>query len=380
MKILLVGEFSRLHNSLKEGLLEHGHQVTLINNGDGFKNYPSDISIGPVFFKSKLGNIIRQIYFRIFNFDLASLEQGFRFWYNLSKLKEYDVVQLINERPIQTTEILEHFLLKKVIKQNKKVVLLCSGVDYFTLKHMLSKKERYSIMNPYLENIKVAKKQYDYMFKYATKGHKKIHDYLIKNCFGIIATDLDYVNPLKEEPKFLGMIPNPINYKKLNFIENSVQNQICIFLGINSGNSFTKGVHYFEKALEIIKEKYNEKIKIVITKDIPYEQYIKIFNDAHIVLDQVFGYDQGYNALEAMAKGKVVFTGAETEFLNYYNLKEDEVAINALPNVEYLVEKLSFLIEHPEKINEISKNARKFTLKEHNYCKIAEKYLATWNS
>ena len=54
MKILLVGEFSRLHNSLKEGLLEHGHQVTLVNNGDGFKNYSSDITINSVFFKSKL--------------------------------------------------------------------------------------------------------------------------------------------------------------------------------------------------------------------------------------------------------------------------------------------------------------------------------------
>lgn len=380
MKILLVGEFSRLHNSLKEGLLELGHQITLINNGDGFKNYPSDISISPVFFKSKFGNIIRKIYYRIFNFDLATLEHGLRFWYNLSKLKDYDVVQLINERPIQTTDKLEYFLIKKVFNQNKKVVVLCSGVDYFTLTHMLAKKERYSIMDPYFEKIDAAKKQYDYMFKYSTKGHKKIHDYLVKNCIGIIATDLDYVNPLKEEPKFLGMIPNPVNYKKLDFIENSIQNQICIFLGINIGNSFTKGVHYFEKALEIIEEKYKERIKIVITKDIPYQQYIKILNEAHIVLDQVYGYDQGYNALEAMTKGKVVFTGAETEFLNYYNLKEDEVAINALPNVDYLVEKLSFLIEHPEKINEISKNARNFILKEHNYNTIAINYLATWST
>lgn len=380
MKILLVGEFSRLHNSLKEGLLAHGHQVTLINNGDEFKNYPSDISISPIFFKSKFGNIIRQIYYRIFNFDLATLEQGFRFWLNLSKLKEYDVVQLINERPIQTTEILEHFLLKKIIKQNKKIVLLCSGVDYFTLTHMLAKKERYSIMNPYFEKITAAKKQYNYMFKYATKGHKKIHDYLVKNCFGIIATDLDYVNPLKEEPKFLGMIPNPVNIKKLDYVKNSVQNQICIFLGINTGNSFTKGVHYFEKALKIVKEKYKERIKIVVTRDIPYQQYIKLFNEAHIVLDQVYGYDQGYNALEAMAKGKVVFTGAETEFLNHYNLKEDEVAINALPNVDYLVKKLSFLIEYPDKLDEISKNARNFILKEHNYHTIAEKYLTIWST
>ena len=243
---------------------------------------------------------------------------------------------------------------------------------------MLTKKERYSIMNPYFENIIEAKNQYDFMFKYGTKGHIKIHDYLVNNCFGIIATDLDYVNPLIEESKYLGMIPNPVNFESLEFIENSVQNQICIFLGINSGNSYTKGVHYFEKALAIIREKYSDKVEIIVTGNIPYHEYILAYNKAHIVLDQVFTYDQGYNALEAMAKGKVVFTGAETEFLNHYNLKEDEVAINALPNVDYIVEKLSFLIEHPKKINEITECARNFIKKEHHYKIIAEKYLACW--
>ena len=44
MKILLLGEYSGLFNSLKEGLVELGHNVTLISDGDGFKNYPSDYS------------------------------------------------------------------------------------------------------------------------------------------------------------------------------------------------------------------------------------------------------------------------------------------------------------------------------------------------
>ena len=45
MKILLVGEYSRLHNSLKEGLENLGHQVTLIATGDYFKDYPADIKL-----------------------------------------------------------------------------------------------------------------------------------------------------------------------------------------------------------------------------------------------------------------------------------------------------------------------------------------------
>ena len=378
MRILLVGEFSRLHNSLQEGLQALGHDVTLVNNGDGFKNFPADISINACFFKSKIGNIPRQIWSRLFKFDLALLEHGIRFWWHLSKFKNFDVVQLINEKPIQTEARLEYYLLKKIFKYNKNVFLLCSGVDYVTFTYMLQKKERYSILNAYFENIKEAKKQYEFMFDYLTKSHQKIHQFLYQNCKGIIATDLDYVNPLLRNEKFLGMVPNPINLDKIEFKPIQEKNKITIFLGINSGNSYKKGIQYFEKALHIIKEKYPDEIDIIVTTDIPYNEYVTYFEKATIVLDQVFAYDQGYNALEAMAKGKVVFTGAEIEFLEYYNLKEDQVAINALPNVNYLVEKLSFLIENPSKINKISVNARKFIQQEHHYIESAKKYLEKW--
>jgi glycosyltransferase involved in cell wall biosynthesis len=380
MKILLVGEFSRLHNSLKEGLLALGHEVVLVNNGDGFKNYPADISIRAAFFKSKLGNIPRQICVRIFKYDLALLEHGVRFLWISKKLKNFDVVQLINERPIQTTSKLELFLLKRIFKQNKKVFLMSCGIDYMTVSHMLQQKDRYSVMNPYFEGITEAKKQYDYYFDFLTKSHQKIHQFLYKNSSGVIASDMDYVAPLIGNEKYIGMIANPINIDKIGSSETTISRKISIFLGINSGNSYTKGVSFFEKAIEIIQEKYPNLIEVKITTDIPYTAYQKHFENAHIILDQVYGFDQGFNALEAMAKGKVVFTGAETEFLNLYHLQEDEVAINALPDVNYLVEKLSFLIENPSEISRIGKNAINFIQKEHHYITQAEKYLTLWKA
>ena len=380
MKILLVGEFSRLHNSLKEGLLDLGYEVILVNNGDGFKNYPADFSIRATFFKSKLGNIPRQIWARIFKYDLALLEHGVRFWLISKKLKNFDVVQLINESPIQTISKLEFFLLKRIFKQNKKVFLMCCGIDYMTVSHMLQQKDRYSVMNPYFEGISEAKKQYDYYFDFLTKSHQKIHQYLYQNSSGVISSDLDYVAPLIGNTKYLGMVANPINIDKIGSIETTISGNISIFLGINSGNSFTKGTSFFEKALIILQKKYPNLIEVKITRDIPYTEYQKHFEKADIILDQVYGFDQGFNALEAMAKGKVVFTGAEAEFLKHYNLQEDEVAINALPDVNYLVEKLSFLIENPFEISRIGKNAVQFIQKEHHYITQAEKYVTIWKA
>ena len=173
-------------------------------------------------------------------------------------------------------------------------------------------------------------------------------------------------------------IPNPINTEKIHSQSFENTSKIVIFLGINRLSYIKKGILYFEKALKIIREKYADKVEIIVTENIPYSEYINMYDKAHILLDQVFAYDQGYNALEAMAKGKAVFTGAETEFLNQYQLQEDEVCINALPDENEIAAKLSYLIEHPEKMIEISKKARNFIEKEHNHTIIAAKYLTCW--
>src|SRR5690606_15633703 len=146
----------------------------------------------------------------------------------------------------------------------------------------------------------------------------------------VIASDLDYDIPLQGTEKYLGLIPNPVNTEKLKFQSINPEEKIIVFHGINRANYFKKGNDYFEAALEKIQQKYPEKDDVIFVENIHYAEYIEKYNSAHILLDQVFAYDQDYNALEAMAKGKVVFTGAETDYLKLYNLKEDEECINAL--------------------------------------------------
>lgn len=242
---------------------------------------------------------------------------------------------------------------------------------------MMNKGFRYSLMDPYLEDSE-HKKHYQYIMNYTTKDNKKTHKLVFKHIKGVIASDFDYVLPLQGHPKFLGLIPNPVNCDVIDFIPSEISGKIKILLGINRSTAVKKGIPFFEKAIQIINEKYPDKTEIIVVESLPYSEYIKLFEKAHILLDQVYAYDQGYNALEAMAKGKVVFTGAEKEFLEHYNLQEDEVCINALPNINALVEKLSWLIENPDEINRIGKNARAFIEQEHHYLKVAEKYIGTW--
>ena len=104
-----------------------------------------------------------------------------------------------------------------------------------------------------------------------------------------------------------------------------------------------------------------------------------IYNQAHIIVDQLYGHDQGSNALEAMAKSKAVITNASVAFQNHYNLTE-KVAVNGLPDVDYLVNEMSLLIENPDEIKAIGKRARAFIEKEHDYKEVAKKYVELWSS
>ncbi len=377
MKILLIGEFSRLHNSLKEGLVALGHEVLLVGNGDQFKKYPVDVNIDSVFFNTSFPLFIRKIILRLFRKDIADLEIAHRFRKVLPQLKGYDIVQLINEDALNIHPTKQIKLLEKLINQNKALFLLCCGDDYLTINHYLNSTDSYSILTPYLNN-KNLKKDFQYSLKYVTKPYKKLHEFIYKISKGVIASDMDYHLPLLGHSNYLGLIPNPINTKKIAYTPLKIQDKIIIFHGVNVHNYVKKGNVFFDDALEIIRKKFPDKVEILRTEDLPYDDYIKIYNSAHILMDQVYSYDQGYNALEAMAKGKVVFTGAEKEWLDYYKLEEDTVAINALPDAEKIAEKLEWLILNPDKIIDISRNARAFIEREHNYVKIAERYLDIW--
>jgi len=378
MKILLLGEYSRLHNSLKEGLVTLGHEVSIVGCGDKFKQFPVDYSIyAQICNDNKIANLLYRGIRKVIGLDFEKIEKAIRFYLLIPKLNDYHHVQLINSDALETYPILSRFLYKKLFKNIQSRSLLICGDETPIVDYLIKKEFKYSVLTPYFEDNSI-EKEFQFPLKYRKNSYRKTFDWLKENCQNLITSDLDYEIPMRKMGFQTTFIPNPINTDTIAFQKTENTGEIVIFLGINRLSYTKKGIIYFEKALEIIQEKHADKIEIIVTENLPYKEYISKYNKAHILLDQVFAYDQGYNALEAMAKGKVVFTGAETEFLNQYQLQEDEVCINALPDENEIAAKLSYLIEHPEKMIKISKNARNFIEKEHNYIVIAKKYLACW--
>lgn len=378
MNILLVGEYNSSHKTLKEGLESLGHRVTVVGLGDGFKKRLVDINFKAPY-KSGLAKKFNVLLYKLFGIDLYSESVKRQFFKQKERFKGYDIVQLINENAFATLPKTERKILEFLFAHNDHCFLLSCGLDYISVKFAMDKKYRYNILTPYFEG-KEDIENYKSIVKYLEPDFVALHKYVYANIKGVIASDMDYDVPLQGHPKYLGMVPNPIRLELFPYHLPPTDGPIVIFHGINRSNYIKKGNYLFEEALELLKQTHQDKIRIVTVESVPYDTYIKLFDNAHILLDQVFAYDQGFNALEAMAKGKVAFTGAEQEWLDHFGLQPDTVAINALPDAEKIAEKLRWLVDNPGKIEEISKNARAFIEEHHDHIKSAQHYMDLWTS
>jgi glycosyltransferase involved in cell wall biosynthesis len=373
MRILLVGEYSGFHNSLKQGLQHLGHEVTIVGDGDGFKRFPVDIEIGSTYFEqSWLHRKIKVAWWKLTGSNLEDRLKLARFRESENLLKNHDIIQFINSNPFGCEPDVERIMIDFLLENNKKSFLIACGDDYEYTSYLTEKHEGYSILDAVKQNPK-NKKELFHTYKYLGNGYRGNYLKLVEASEKIIPSNTDYAMALKNQPKATPIIPAAINCSKFQLEQNENLNQIQIFMGINRGNYWKKGIHYFEQALELIKKKYGDKIHITIAESLPYKEYITKYKNAHILLDQVLCYDQGYNALEAMAQGKVVFSGGSSLYLDAHDLKSVPV-IDAQPDVAYLTDQLSLLIDQPEKIIEIGKAARKHVIDHHHSIMIAKIY------
>ncbi|MEN8817020.1 MAG: glycosyltransferase family 1 protein [Nonlabens sp.] len=379
MRILLVGEYSGFHNSLKHGLEYLGHKVTILGDGDGFKRYPVDIDLSNSFFeKHWLLRKFKVAWWKMTGHNLEDRLKLFRFRESENQLKHFDIVQFINSNPFNCHPKIERKMLDFLLNHNERFFLVACGDDYEYSKYLVEKHQGYSILDAVKSGTQHKNKFY-FTYKYLENHYRNNYLKLLADSEKIIPSNIDYAMALTNNPKVTEIIPAAINCGKYHLNINAQLDPIEIFMGINRANYWKKGINYFEKALAIISNKYGDQVKITIAEDLPYDVYMSRYSNAHILLDQVLCYDQGYNALEAMLQGKVVFSGGSSIYLKAHGLESVPV-IDAQPDVNYLVVQLSRLIDQPQSIIELGKAARNHILQHHESVMIAEKYLKLYQS
>lgn len=371
MKILLMGEYSNVHATLAEGLRKLGHEVTVLSNGDFWKNYPRDIDL--VRKPGKLGGI-------------AYMARLYRI---LPKLRGYDIVQLINPMFLELKA--ERILpIYRYLKQhNRKIILGGFGMDYYWVSGCCYNKPlRYSDFNigeSLRTNTDALKERKDWLG--TEKG--RLNQMIAEECDGIVTGLYEYwtcYHPIfPDKTTFIPFpikphIPAPAQKDSQAHIEDSqvlsmtIPEKIKIFIGINRSRSEYKGTDIMLKAAQAIAEKYPNKLELRKAENLPFQEYVKMMNGSDAILDQLYSYTPSMNPLEAMSRGIICIGGGEPE--NYEILHETNLRpiINVQPNYESVCKELEKLILHPELIPILKKQSIEYIEKHHHYIKVAQKY------
>ncbi len=347
-----------MHATLAEGLKELGHQVTVLSNGDFWKDYPRDINM--VRKPGKLGGLCY----------MAKL------YTIVHKLRGFDIVQLINpmflELKAERIFPIYHYLRR----HNKKVILGAFGMDYYWVNVCCTHKPlRYSDFNigeDLRTNTDALKERKDWL----GTAKERLNRMIAEDSDGIVAGLYEYQACYQQVfPHKTKFIPLPIHtYSHPEKFHISTPRKVRLFIGINKSRSEYKGTDIMLKAAQDIAEKYPEKVELRIAENVPFKQYVEMMNGSDAILDQLYSYTPSMNPLEAMAHGIICIGGGEPE--NYAILHEETLRpiINVQPNYNSVYEELEKLLLNPQRIAQLKRESIEYVAKHHDYLKVARSY------
>lgn len=346
MKILLLGEFSAFHKNLKEGLIELGHDVTLISNGDSWK---------------KLSGADKKI--RKYNVSDSIFKKVINALYPLFFFRNYigfDVVHFVN--PFVFSNSLFTDLLLLLIKHfNKKITLSACGTEPTYVTTML--KLKYSA---YSES--EGKKLF-------SSSHRNRLNKVIKIVDGIIPVMYEYHLGYKDNIKCRNVIPLPVNVDQIPYEDNVIKTKIVIYHGIIREGF--KGSKYIKEALCKLERNFPEQVEIIIKGQLPFSEYQEVLKRCNVLIDQCKSYSYGMNAIFGMAMGKVVMSGAEPEMLKSFGVTDHPI-INITPDVGQIYTELVKLVSQQDSIIAIGHQSRQVALHLHSHTVIARQYITQW--
>ena len=363
MKILLIGEYSNVHWTLAEGLRALGHTVCVVSNGDFWKDYRRDISLTREYTKS------------------GGIKYMLKLYTLLPKLRGYDIVQLINPMFLELKAERIAPIYKYLKKHNKKVFLGAFGMDAYWVEACTSTPHRFrysdfNIGDTPITNDYITEQKADWQ----GTPKARLNHHIAADCNGIIAGMYEYYAAYTPEHKEkLTYIPFPVPSEEGAKAIYTPERKIRFFIGIQKTRSVYKGTDIMLRALERLATDYPNDCELLKAESVPFEQYSKMIEECDVLLDQLYGYTPGMNALLAMSEGKIVVGGAEPECYDILGERTLHPMVNVTPSEQDVYDKLEWLIKNKQQIVTMQQQSIEFVAKHHNPVKVAQQYTEFWS-
>ena len=360
MKILLLGEYSNVHTTLAAGLKKLGHEVCVMSDGDGWKDYPRDV------------DLCRRSGF------WGKISFLWRLMKALPRMRGYDVVQIINPMFLELKAERMMPIYRYLRRHNGRMVMGAFGLDYYwvSVNHEL-RPMRYSDFNIGDESRSDAVAQSDYREwvgtarETLTKAVAADADAIVAGLYEYFVTyELADGGRLKNK---LVYIPFPIVIPE-NVRPRKKDGKLRIFIGISKGRSAYKGTDIMLEVAREVEAQYPDRMELRVAEGLPFDEYRRIIEGSDVLIDQLYGYSPAMNALLAMSKGIVTVGGGEPEHYELLGEGELRPIVNVEPTRESVFRALESLVLHPEKVDEMKKESVAYVRRHYDFVQVARQY------
>ena len=351
MNVLLLGEYSNVHHTLCEALRRAGHEVLLISDGDGWKDYPRDIDLhrrlsGP------FGSLI-------YLCELAKL---------LPRMRGYDVVQLINPQVLYLKPRWNRWFFDYLKRHNRIVSLGCFGDDYYVVNRMQQKDflaytdfvAGDSIIDHPLNRQRIQ--------TWCDPERRALTEHAVAQADCLMACLYEYYKVYEQEGfgAKLHYLPLPVeSIKEKGKGKNRENSAVRVLLAVQKQRGPMKGTDQIEPLLVRLAKEYPDQIDLHRIESVSFEQYCQEVDAADVIVDQLYSYTPAMTALEAMRRGKVVISGGERYELE--GVWYEAPVINLRPFAdEENYQKLRETLLDRNKIAQLSEDSRAYVAKYHD--------------
>ena len=362
MKILLLGEASFVHSTLRKGFEALGHNVTLVSAGCIW-DCPRDIDLSRDMRWGKLSGL--KVIWQILR--------------NIKLFVGNDIVQMNDFHTIPLKLGWNELFFKFIKRFNKKVVRGCWGDDSVVFDAQAQGILAYSDTHIGTKAINVEENKwrleeqqlpefvscFQYVNKHADAFAACLYEYYVY-----------YYNKEEYRSRLYYMsLPMEIpNAKDIRV--KGTQWPIKVLVGIQTRRDYIKGAGIISELVEKIAVEHPDKVVVKKVHDVPYPEYCKMLAESDVLVDQLYSYTPSMNSLAAMARGTVVIGGGEEDYYNFIGEKELRPIINVRPcQDEYNMNVLRESLLTPGRISQLSRESVAFVRKHHDYMKVSKQYI-----